>query len=280
MSNPGLLANQITGFLAGRSVRIVPGSDIGWTPPMGEQLFNDFLERVGDIVKTQIPAWVVQLPRDRRRRRFNLLILDNAANPIAFAKFTANPRNPLTLAALERFRSEPTRRFWSPSLLAAERVGAYEVTLSTAMPNERHRPAQLSPVDRRWILDEIQNRLGDLVVPHVITHGDFAPWNVRRFGNGRVAVVDWEEMTPGVDLADEVWFVVCVHARTGGGISRVLDDLGAASRNTQELISSAAQFWLDRLRRPESDEIDRNLAIANRLDRFGLRVKDLLESLR
>ena len=280
VGTPGLLGNQITGLLAGGSIALVPGVDVKWEPPMGPQLFADWLDRVSEILKARVSGWVIQLPADRRRRRFNLLALDTAGTPVAFAKFSTNPPNPLTLAALKRFETEPTKQFWSPVLLASERVGDFEVVVSTAMPNRPHAPAFLSPVDRRAVLLEMQDRLSDLVSPQVFTHGDFAPWNVRRFRNGVVAVIDWEETMPGVELADELWFVVCHHAWKRSDVPAVMEDLGVTSRYHKDLIARAAQFWLDRLRRPEKEEININIAVPNRVGRFAVRVRSLLEAMR
>lgn len=280
VGSPGLLANQITGLIAGRSIAMVPGVDVEWVPPIDERVFTDWLLRVSETLKARVSAWAIQLPADRRRRRFNLLALDAVGTPIAFAKFTTNPPNPLTLAALTRFGAEPTKQFWSPTLLASERVGGFEVVVCTAMPNNRHDPAFLSPSDRRGVLEEMQDRLDDLVSPHVFMHGDFAPWNVRRFRNGRVAIIDWEETMPGVELADELWFVVCHHAWKRSDVWTVIDDLGVTHSYSKDRVGTAAQFWLDRLERPEKVEIDTSVSVSHRLGEFGVRVKSLLEAMR
>lgn len=40
-------------------------------------------------------------------------------------------------------------------------------------------------------LDELQARLGPVVLPPILQHGDFAPWNIRQAGS-RICVFDWE----------------------------------------------------------------------------------------
>lgn len=152
----GLLANQMTGWLAAHSVRLVPGSDVAWEVPAEEPLFRDWVDRAGDALRTRVGSWVVQLPIDRRRRRFSLLLLDLGRWPVGFAKFTGNPANPLAVRALARFADQPTRAFWSPQLALAGRLGDYSFVLTSPMPNRPHCPAVLTPQHRRQILGEIQ----------------------------------------------------------------------------------------------------------------------------
>ena len=59
--------------------------------------------------------------------------------------------------------------------------------------------------------EDILARLGRLDDPHdlpaVWTHGDFAPWNLRRVDSEKIAVIDWEDASPdGPPLYDLVHF--------------------------------------------------------------------------
>ena len=274
-SNVGVIANQLTGWLAGRSTAIVPGTNAVWEPPLTFRQFREWLDRACDVVNKRISTWVVQLPRDRRRRRFNLLLLESSGAPVAFAKFTTNPANPLALEALKRFEDEPTKAFWSPGLLSTDQAGNMTVVMSTPMPNRRHWPAILEPDTRHRILEEIRGRLGDLAYPRAFVHGDFAPWNVRRLAGARIAVVDWEEATKGVAGADALWFVLCSRARADHKV--VVNELTAEDRYSETEIVSAARYWLQRLDREEAAEIDPEQEMPAQLDSFSQRLRSMLE---
>ena len=276
---PGVLANQLTGWLAGRSVRMIPGTNVEWDPPFSLEQFHRWLDRVGGTVNRNIATWAVQLPRDRRRRRFNLLLLDRGGAPTAFAKFTENPANSLGLEALKRFYGEPTRTFWSPGLLSEDRVGNMTVVITTPMPNLRHWPARLGPDTLHMILDEIRGRLDDLAHPDTFVHGDFAQWNVRRLADGRIAVVDWEESTRGVSGADALWFLVCFRAKSDTNPEVVLRELQAGNRFSESDAFAAALFWLRRLDESEATEIDTTIQIPRPLRRHGRRIRTLLEEI-
>ena len=276
-SKLGVLANQLTGWLAGRSVTMVPGTNAVWEPPFTLLQFQEWLNRASDVVNKGISTWIVQLPRDRRRRRFNLLLLGSSRAPVAFAKFTENPANPLALEALKRFDDEPTRAFWSPGLLSTDRVGNMSVVMSTPMPNRRHWPATLKPETRYKILEEIRGRLGDLAHPDAFVHGDFAPWNVRRLADAGIAVVDWEEATKGVAGADALWFVLCSKAGARSNHKGVLSELKAGGRYSEDEVVAAARFWLHRLDQDEAAEIDPEEEMPAKLNTFGGRLRSMLE---
>jgi hypothetical protein len=121
--------------------------------------------------------------------------------------------------------------------------------------------------------------LSDLDPAGIAVHGDFAPWNVRQFADGTVAVVDWEELSCGVPAADDLWFVVAVGASRRSSASVVLRDLMQGSPYTRAEVSSAAAFWLERLSGPEAAEINSGVKMPAGLDAYGLRIRNLLETI-
>jgi len=269
----GVFANQVTGVIASRALRLSPGRDVVWQQPFDGEEFRLWLERVGESARARPASWVVHLPADRRRRRFNLLLLDDEQQPVAFAKFTMNPLGELAVAAMARFGDEPPRSFWAPARLDAGVLGEYSYFVTTTMPNVPHRPARLPAEERRQILDELQGRLTDQAPSHqVVVHGDFAPWNVRRLRGGRLAVVDWEEVTAGPIAADDLWFLVCSRTPEEGQIESL-------STYTSTELALAARFWLERLNREEPAEIDQTVAGPARLQDRAARIRRLLESL-
>jgi hypothetical protein len=275
-----LLAHTVTGWLAARDVRLVPGREIAWHPPISEGEFLPWIQMVEDRIGRSIHSWVVHLPADRRRRRFNLLFLNLAREPVAFAKVTANSPNPLAIRALAEFASSPPDRFWAPALLIEGRLADFSYVVTTPMPNVAHRPAELDIDARHGIVAEFQAKLRHLVHgPLVLVHGDFGPWNVRRLLDGRVAVVDWEEATPGVPLADELWHSVSVQPQrmgNDGATGQVYKELSHYS--THDVVV-AAKFWLDRLARPQPEEIDESIPMPARLDIASTRIEQVLRTL-
>lgn len=274
----GLLANRATGRLAAIGTRWVPGTKVVWTPSIDNADFADWVAHTSDSLEKQIQAWVVQLPSDRRRRRFNLLLLDERHTPVAFAKFTSNPLNPIGLEAMARFARQPAETFWAPQLVTYGQLSGHSFVVTSPMPNRPHLPALLDAEGRRRILSEIQIRLADLASPETLVHGDFAPWNVRRLRGGSVAVVDWEEATRGEVAADELWYLVTVNAARRGNSARILKGILTESRYTRVEVSAAAEFWLRRLDRPEADEVDQELSLATKAEAYARRIRSLLAS--
>jgi hypothetical protein len=166
--------------------------------------------------------------------------LDPSGRALAFAKLAATPRSESLLRHEAEVLRELARRYprqpLAPVLLfAGEREGRY-VIVQTALPG-RTVASSLSPahlvflrslsggVSRaasqsafvRALDDELASFpevgrlfararaiLDDLVVPSTVTHGDFAPHNLRRSGE-RIVAFDWENATlDGLPLVDLV----------------------------------------------------------------------------
>lgn len=278
-SRAAIWANQLTGWLASLRIGLVPGKNVRWDPPIDQSLLRVWLPQASEALSNRVEWWVAQLPMDSRRRRFNLLLVDSNRVPVGFAKFTRNRPNPMSLIALARFAEEPTRSFWSPALALADQLGDYSVVLTSSMPNRAHRPAVLSPDLRRTIVDEIHHRLDDLAAPGVAIHGDFAPWNVRSFSGGGIAVLDWEEITSGVVGADELWYAVCSRALAGGGLELAWKQIVSDSPYGLEVMSEAARFLINRLSQKEPEEIDSQNAMPPKLDEFSRSLRSILEDI-
>jgi hypothetical protein len=275
-----LLAHGVTGWLAGRDIRLVPGRNVTWRPPLAVDLFDQWFSLVQERLDIVARSWVVQLPTDRRRRRFNLLLLDARRVPIAFVKVTANPPNPMSIGALSRFNDEPPTSFWVPRLALDGRLEHLSYVVTSAMPNKSHRPAILLPDVRHRVVKEIQARLADLATPpSVVVHGDFGPWNVRQLRDGRLAIVDWEETAAGVVAADELWHSVCLQRHRqplGKTLTRVRAEL---AHHSSEDVVVAARFWVDRLGRPQPAEVDESISMPNRHRIASARTREVLEAL-
>lgn len=87
----------------------------------------------------------------------------------------------------------------------------------------------------------------DGVPPHwVPMHGDFAPWNVRRLSDGRVAVLDWENLAWAPPNADSVYYRMTAAALFGGRVRWHGDD------------AEAREYWLEVLSGREPDTTSRD----------------------
>ena len=273
-------AHLLNGWIAGRSIRLTPGGSAQWRPPVPTTDLEDWLLGLEEIVNSRIAHTVVQLPSDRRRRRFSLLLMDHAGAPIAFAKFTMNPSNGMAIEAMRRFGENPPSGYWAPRLLADGVLGAYSYTVTSPMPNSPHFPATLSPQKRRQIVGDIQSRLADLVEgTKVAIHGYFGAWNVRSFRGGSIAIVDWEATAQGVPAADELWHVFSWMRTPPEDL-----DVGRFLRtelphHDPRVVSHAAQFWLEKLDQPETKEVDPDTAISHRLEQAATGMRGLLELL-
>ena len=256
-----LAANQITGWLAGRSVKLVPGVHRDWDPPFSPDDWSDWQRRIGASLGAVVEDAVVHLPADKRRRRFSLLLLDRTEAPIGHVKFAMAEIKPATLKALAIFAQHPTSLMWVPSLVESGSIGEWRFLLTTTMPQQAHRHAVLTPVRRRSIIAEIQERLAEVVgLPAngtAAVHGDFGPWNVRELRDGTIAVVDWEDVGVGPIAADELWHAVNIRIVSGDDPDR------AAGKTSIELgmhkpedVEAAARFWLARLAAPQPEDVE------------------------
>jgi hypothetical protein len=273
------VVHQLSGWLAAKGIRLVPGRRVEWLPPIDEEPFVEWIREVEHSLNRSIGYWVVHLPADVRRRRFNILLFDHDRTSIGFAKLTENPSNPLAISALSEFRCSLPQEYWAPELIHHGWLGKYSFVVTTSMPNVSHGPARFEAEQRRKIVSSIQWRLKHLVAPDVaFVHGDFGPWNVRALSDGRIAVVDWEEATAGPVAADELWHAVAIGARnrSGKATGRVLRELAHYSASD---VSAAARFWQDRLSRPERKEVDTTIPMPPRHRTTSSRIQTLIETL-
>ena len=275
-----VVAQVLSGWIAGRSIRLTPGGSTQWHPPIPETDLADWLLGLEESVGDRIAHAAIQLPSDRRRRRFNFLLANETNAPVAFAKFTMNPPNEMAIEAFRRFGEDPPATFWAPRLLDAGILGGYSYTVTSTMPNRPHFPARLSPQQRGNIIKDIQLRLTGLVHKSaVVMHGDFGAWNVRSFRGGAIAIVDWEATAQGVAVADELWHAISwVSAGTHNlDIARFLRK--ELPDHDPEVVSIAAQFWLEKLDQSEADEIAPERPMPNSLKNAATRIRGLLEEL-
>jgi len=275
-----ILAHVLSGWIASRSIRLTPGSNTRWHPPVPKTDMANWLLELEESVGERVIGAVIQLPGDSRRRRFSLLLTNATDAPIAFAKFTMNPPNKMAIDAFRKFGEDPPEAYWAPRLLGAGMLGGYSYTVTTAMPNRPHVPARLSSPNRRDIINDIQDRLADLAQDGaVVMHGDFGAWNVRSFRHGSIAIVDWEATCQGVPVADELWHAISWVSTRSSSVDTARFLRSELPDHDPDVVSLAARFWLGKLGQPEADEIDPQKPMPTNLKTTATTIRDLLEEL-
>lgn len=279
----GVTANNLVGRVSRVSPRLIPARRTRWSPPLDQAVWDDWLGRQRTLLSLADARFIVQLPRDRRRRRFAILLLDGDGRAIAYAKFTKNPENTIAISAL-RHLADATQDvpFWFPKLVDHGTIEGWSFTITTTMPQAAHRPARLTAVERLSTIDRIQEILlgagiGDGTSTFPV-HADFGPWNVRSVG-GNLAIIDWEETTAGPIAADELWHHLSTDLVGGGSpIDSARSAMLELAHRTHEEIQEAASWWLDRLTRPEPPEIDTEVKMPTSLTGLPARMsRGLLE---
>jgi len=174
-----------------------------------------------------------------RRPKPVFVALDTNGRALAFGKPLIDElrRPPMQREALALRTLSAVAPGIAPTLLFEGEAGGYYLTLQSALPGSRG-PRSLSSMHSRFLatlstgpegplgatemlrtlerrleseprleptaelLVTLRPRIDDLVVRRTITHGDFAPWNVRQSA-GSIAAFDWEDASlDGLPLID------------------------------------------------------------------------------
>lgn len=253
-TTPGLALDWLLGTTTRFSARLAS------RPAPVPKLPNiDWSRWSADSVPVEIAdgaLYIVALPRDARRHRFQLAIADDSGRVKAFAKFTRNPPTELAREVRSRLRLQRFEAFETPKPISEGEVDGWYFNLDEALTHGFHRPAALRPPQKRELINEYQAAFGDLVPsPQRLAHGDFGPWNVRVTAGDRVLVFDWEDVVAGPEGADELWHSVNEALLTRGRRLRQGSIRAGLSHYTDQDVEAAAHFWLNMLDRPEPAEV-------------------------
>ncbi len=268
------------GRLTGISLRLLRMETVPWEPPVDAAKWSEWLESSSGTLGVKVKNVAILPAGDSHRRRFALLLLDMNDVPIGFVKWTRNPPNPLGLEAERRLSSDPPRGFMIPRLLEHDTVDDWTYTINEMLPAGPHRPADLAPSERRVLVEEIHARLAGIVQSDdVVSHGDFAPWNVRRLATGSIWVIDWEDVRPSPVATDELWNVVtstlAVKGSPAQALARVRSEL---SHHDDAALTRAARF-LQRRGDEQPPEVDHTVERSDRLLRFERSISEVLGSI-
>ncbi|MFZ0013674.1 MAG: phosphotransferase [Acidimicrobiia bacterium] len=248
-----VLANTIAGHLSRLSVRLVPAGAAEVALPFDESELGEILARVPQLEMER--PWVVMRPTDARRSRVMILGLDERRRPLVFVKATLDRPNQLALDVLERCK-EVVPGFVVPRIEAVFQTGRWWLTVEEPLPQLAHRPARLRADETHRLVETIHGYSSD--GPLVLAHGDLGPWNLRRFSDGRLAVIDWEYAHHAPVACDEIWFAVTRRLATTRQDGH---QAGAAARSelaglyADEDIAEAVAFIVAGRSGPEPDEV-------------------------
>lgn len=129
-------------------------------------------------------------------------------------------------------------------------------------------------------MEEIHTRLAGIAgSDDVVSHGDFAPWNVRRLASGSIAVIDWEDVRPSPAATDELWHVVtstlAVGGSSDGAVARVRGEL---CHFDEAALRRAARF-LQRREDEQPPEVDHAVKRSRRLLQLEASISEVLRSI-
>lgn len=214
--------------------RALPGRSFEWTPPLEPDDWQQLL----DVMTSTVGPFDAHTVYERRRGREGLLmLLMNRGRPIGFLKARLGSDDEITRErlALEALEATPPRLFEAPRVLGGGTIDSWHFVITTAMPSGIH--SMLDGPPPSAIHDEIEAALSTIPKPDGTAehwrpfHGDFTPWNLRRFKTGRPWLFDWEECGWAPPGADAVFYRASAFA-----IGRPVDDTPFAD-------DEVSSFW-------------------------------------
>jgi hypothetical protein len=212
--------------------RLLPGRARSWEPPMDPRTWHELQERLREHVG-DYDSWAGYVRRGGRTGLLLLLLRDGAS--IGFVKARAggsavidNEYRALTAA----HRSRPSA-FVALEPLASGDCGDWSYLITAPLPPRIHRRADDAVLAR--VLAQVEMALASHPRPAgtpdhwVPAHGDFAPWNLRRFRRGGTYLIDWEEAGWAPPGSDMVYYAACA-AALGRPVRGFTIDAGEATR--------------------------------------------------
>jgi hypothetical protein len=214
----------------------------------------EILDRVPGLRRDH--DWVVLTPSDPRRSRIMILGLDGMRRQTVFVRATLDEPNLLALRLLEQLQQTRSGLVY-PMVEDVFSLDEWWITVERPLPQASHRPARLDARSLHELAKEIQA----LAPPRdglVCGHGDLGPWNVRRYADGRLGVLDWEYATWSTRATDELWYALTLPLATtdqpGKRIGQTaIDALGEVYGEHE--VREAAEFLVTQRTRAEPAEI-------------------------
>jgi hypothetical protein len=180
--------------------------------------------------------------------KFGALLLGPAEHPDVFVRVLLGGPVPVLTPMRASCRSSGVS--W-PLRLAALELDGMGVEVTTATPPGLHRPVHLGLDALLLLCEEVARALSSGRRPEGVPrgwlpmHGDIAHWNLRRYPNGEVMLLDWESADWGPPHADLVRALMT--APKGRALGSAMPT--PLRRETDE----AARFWWSRLMASSTD---------------------------
>jgi len=203
------------GLVSLGGAKLLPGRAGSWNPPFAGDGWQELLEQLRAIVGDFDSHTVYE----RRRLRSGLMmLLLQGDTPVGFVKARELPGEGMIReeAALHLAAQAGPKSFEVPRVLGAGEVTGWRYLVTTAMPPRMHRMVEGRP--RPELLGDITEALSALERPPDVPdhwqpfHGDFTPWNLRQFGEGRPWLIDWEDCGYAPPGADDVLYLATAFA--------------------------------------------------------------------
>jgi hypothetical protein len=187
-----------TSALPGRAAPFVPPDRDAW-----RALCATWEEELGVFDDLAV------IERRQSNRSGLAVLLINQGEPLAFlrVRLGLDPHSDPEVTSLGLVNDPPPESFGVPRVSVTGEIDGWGYVGLSPLPPLMHRPPDRAPL--AIVVAEIQDRLGSLprlpgTPEHwVPMHGDFTPWNLRRFGDGSLVLMDWERSgwgPPGADL--------------------------------------------------------------------------------
>lgn len=210
--------------------RLLPGRSRPWQPPLPAEQWAALQTDVASAVGRFDGHTVYQRPDGRQGL---LMVLLDGDRSVGFVKVRGDDTAGLLREEAALLLAERADRgsFVTPRVLGSSTIANWRYLVLSPMPPQMHRMLRHTPDPA--VFEDIAVLLGGLEKPsHVPSgwepmHGDFAPWNLRRIGEARPWLTDWEEADWGPPDADRVYYEASARAIGHPVSSEPLGDIEA-----------------------------------------------------
>lgn len=197
-------------------------------PPPVPRWWDAWVATVAEPVIGPVAATAFRLPGSADYApRVTSLLFDHDHRVVAFAKHLIRDQpSDLSVAAQTELMASPPSSFSIPRLLAEGRFEDRAFQMHAPLPPGKHTAPAPDPALIESVIDELQERLSRLPradsVPgdYLPVHRDLLAINLRRMADGTLWLIDWDNVTWGPPLTDELAYWMGHVARLPGPTTR------------------------------------------------------------